>query len=130
VDTENYALKVAVRPGFVRFDRAYQTSPTTVILANNGLGPVSDLPGTTVVNPPPTVGDITHFAWNVNLTGDYKFTRSLAFRAGMGESVVRYRQNQVNPPGIGEPPYVSWLSKQNFINRGNWSYQVGPVFSF
>jgi hypothetical protein len=130
VETENYALKVAVRPGFVRFDHAYQTSPTSVILQNNGLGPVSQLPGMEVQNPPPTLGDITHFAWNVNLTGDYKVTGSVAFRAGIGEDLVRYRSNHVDPPGIGEPPYVSWLSKENFINRGNWSYQVGPVFSF
>ncbi|MGI8772088.1 MAG: hypothetical protein ACR2JE_11705 [Acidobacteriaceae bacterium] len=130
IDTENYALKLAVRPGFVRFDRAYQTSPTSIILRNNALGPVSQYPGTEVQNPPPTVGDITHFAWNFNLTGDYKVTDSVAFRAGIGENLVRYRSNFVNPPGIGEPPYVSWLAKENFINRGKWSYQVGPVFSF
>jgi hypothetical protein len=119
-----------VRPGFVRFDHAYQTSPTSIILQTNGLGPVSQYPGTEVRNPPPTLGDITHFAWNVNLTGDYKVTDSVAFRAGIGEDLVRYRSNQVNPPGTGEPPYVSWLSTENFINRGNWSYQAGPVFSF
>ncbi len=129
-DTEHYALKVALRPGFVRFDRAYQTSTTSIILRNNGLGPVSQYPGTEVQNPPPAAGDINHFAWNANLTGDYKVTNSVAFRMGIGEDLVRYRSNFLNPPGLGEPPYLSWLAKENFINRGNWSYQVGPVFSF
>lgn len=139
-ETEHYSFKAALRPGFVRFDRAYQSSLVSVVLPSHlpgipDFGPSPDAgqpggPGSIVVNPPPHVGNITHFAWNVNLTGDYKVTRSVALRAGIGENLVRYRSNKIDPPGIGEPPYLSWLSKENFINRGNWSYQVGPVFSF
>jgi hypothetical protein len=102
-----------------------------VVLPNNQLGPNRYVQtGTVVDNPPPQIGPITHFEWNVNLTGDYKLSHALALRAGIGEDLIRYRTNVVAAPGIGEPPYVSWLSHENFLNRGNWSYQFGPVFSF
>jgi hypothetical protein len=115
----------------VRWDREYTTSPTTVVLPNNQLGPDRYVQqGTTIRNPPPALGPITHFDWNANLTADYKLSETVALRAGIGEDLIRYRTNIVAAPGIGEPPYVSWLSRENYINRGNWSYQVGPVFSF
>lgn len=125
-DTDHYALRLAVRPGLIRFSRALQSSPVTVILPSH----LPDIPdvtppsagGTVVVNNPPAIGPIHHFAWNVNLTGDYKLTQYLALRVGIGEDLVRYRADQVDPPGIGAPPYLSWMSKQNFIDRGNWSY--------
>ena len=130
-ETEHYAVHVAVRPGFVRWDRALTTSLTTIVLPNNQLGPSRyDEQGTVIQNPAPQVGFIAHFDWNVNLTGDYKLTPTLALRAGIGEDLLRYRTNRVDPLGIGEPPYISFLSHENFINRGNWSYQLGPVFSF
>jgi hypothetical protein len=130
-ETEHYAIRLALRPGFVRWDRAYTTSPTTVVLPNNQLGPDRYVQeGTTIRNPPPASGPITHFDWNANLTADYKLSETVALRAGIGEDLIRYRTNIVAAPGIGEPPYVSWLSRENYINRGNWSYQVGPVFSF
>ena len=130
-ETPHYAVRVAVRPGFVRWDRAYVTSPTTVVLPNNQLGPDRYVEtGMVVQNPPPALRPIMHFEWNANLTGDYKLSPVLALRAGIGEDLIRYRTNVVAAPGIGEPPYVSWLSHENFINRGNWSYQMGPVFSF
>ena len=130
-DTEHYAVHLALRPGIVRWDRAFTTSPTTIVLPNNQLGPDRyDEQGTVTQNPTPQVGPIAHFDWNVNLTGDYKLTPALALRAGIGEDLLRYRTNRVTPPGVGAPPYVSFLSHENFINRGNWSYQVGPVFSF
>jgi|GEM_PF-7123877 len=127
-DIPNYTLRVAVRPGLVRFGRAWTTSPQTVILPSQLAG-IPDVPPSTsrtIVNPPPTTGPIHHFAWNVNLTGDYKLSRHFALRAGIGEDLVRYRTDEVVRPDIGRPPYQSWLSKQNFISRGNWSYQLGP----
>jgi hypothetical protein len=54
----------------------------------------------------------------------------VALRTGIGEDLVRYRTNVLAADGVGEPPYLSWLSRENYINRGNWSYQFGPVFSF
>lgn len=135
-NTERTTVRLAVRPGVIRFSRAWSSSPETVILPSQLPG-IPDVPpsssepdGTVIVNPPPSVGAIHHFAWNLNLTGDYKLTRHFGLRAGIGEDLVRYRTNQVDPPGIGNPPYQSWLSKENFLNRGNWSYQLGPAFYF
>jgi hypothetical protein len=131
-ETEKYALRLALRPGFVRFDRAWTSSPTSEILPSQipGIADVPPSTGKTVVNPPPAIGAIHHFAWNLNLTGDYKLSQHVGLRVGIGEDLVRYRTNQVDPPGVGRPPYYSWLSKENFINRGNWSYQLGPAFYF
>lgn len=133
VNTPNYALNVSVRPGFLQFNHAYLTSP-------------QENPGTT-----PEVGTITHFAWNLLLAGDYKLSRNLAIRAGLEETAVRYRHYCYDasgignpyplrwldqgtacgePPGIGKPPYITWLSHENFTNRGSWGYQIGPVVSF
>ncbi|HWF66672.1 MAG TPA: hypothetical protein VN670_05180 [Acidobacteriaceae bacterium] len=111
LDTENYALKLALRPGFVSFDNAYETSPNTDI-------------------PVPQQGQITHFTWNVAVSGDYRLSRHFAWRAELQNSVIRYRSAYVDPPGIGTPPYLSWLSHEYFVNRGNWVYQSGPVFRF
>jgi hypothetical protein len=110
-DTPNYSLKFLVRPGFVRFDDAYESSP---------------LPDA----PPPATGDINHLAWNLAISGDYRIARSLAFRTTFGNTIVRYRTEQPDPPGIGTPPYLSWLSHDNYINRGNWYFEAGPVFRF
>jgi hypothetical protein len=49
-DTEHYALKLALRPGFVQFDNAYETNPVA--------GSAE----------PPATGTITHFAWNAAVT--------------------------------------------------------------
>ncbi|WP_155987482.1 hypothetical protein [Pseudacidobacterium ailaaui] len=132
INTTNYALNLSLRPGFLQFDDAYLSSP------EEG-------------KPAPERGTITHFAWNILLAGDYKLTRNLAIRAGIEETLVRYRQacfdasgiGTPNPlrwlvqgtgcferPGTGRPPYQSWLSHEDFTNRGSWGYQIGPVFSF
>lgn len=132
INTQNYALNIAVRPGFVQFDDAYETSPQ---------------PG----EPTPEQGTITHFAWNFMLTTDYKLSKKFALRAGVGDTLVRYRQpcldgsgvglppllswldhgtSCTEDPGIGKPPYLSWLSHEDFINRGGVQVQLGPVFSF
>jgi hypothetical protein len=130
-ETEHYAIRVAVRPGFVRWDRAYTTSSTTIVLPNNQLGPDRYVQtGQVIENPPAKLGPILHFDWNVQMTGDYKLSSGVALRAGIGEDLVRYRTNVLAAEGVGEPPYLSWLSRENYVNRGNWSYQFGPVFSF
>jgi hypothetical protein len=130
-ETEHYAIRVAVRPGFVRWDRAYTTSSTTIVLPNNQLGQDRYVQtGQVIENPPPKLGPILHFDWNVQMTGDYKLSSGVALRAGIGEDLVRYRTNVLAAEGVGEPPYLSWLSRENYVNRGNWSYQFGPVFSF
>ncbi len=126
-----YAVRVAIRPRFVRWNRAYTTSPTTVVLPNNQLGPNRYVEtGRVIDDAPPKLGPILHFDWNANLTGDCKLSNTVALRAGIGEDLVCYRSNVVAAPGVGDQPYVSWLSRENYINRGNWSYQLRPVFPF
>jgi hypothetical protein len=107
LDTEQYALKFAVRPGFVKFDKAYLTSP----------GPD--------MNETPEVASITHFVWSFSVSGDYRIGRNFALRSTLGNSLVRYRTAEEDPPGTGDPP--SWRTHENFINRGNWSFAFGPV---
>lgn len=136
-----YSVHVAIRPGVVRFSNAYLTSPKIVIvegyppgIATTGgdapapVGPgVVDANGTTEE---PALGAIHHFVWDVNLSVDYRLNRHLGFRFGVNEEMVRYRTDKEDAPGIGTPPYLSWLSKQQFLNRSNYSVQMGPVFSF
>ncbi len=138
---QNYAVHLGLRPGVVRYSNAYETSPETFVIQTYPMGvgttqltPVGNTqPGVVDANGTPNepkLGDINHFVWSVNLSGDYKLTRYLAIRAGVNENLVRYRTDRVNAPGIGVPPYISWLSKENFINRGSYAFQLGPVFSF
>ena len=140
-DWRYWSAHAAVRPGMVRFSQAYLYSPVTFVV------PVTPTDIGTIASAPPTMpepgvidangtplepklGTINHFLWDVNVGVDYKLTNRLAIRMSVDEDLVRYRTDKVDPDGIGAPPYLSWLSKQNFINRGNHSYQLGPVFSF
>ncbi len=135
------AVHFAIRPGLVHFDRAYLTSPRPVTvttypqgIATHG-GDADSVPGPGVVDAngtpdQPQLGGITHFAWDFTLSTDWRLTPHLGFRFGLDDAIVRYRTDKVDAPGLGTPPYLSWLSKQNFINRSNVTLQAGPVFSF
>jgi hypothetical protein len=136
-----YAVNLSIRPGFVQWNDAYETSV-----------PLSTA---TVPAPPdaplPQTGTITHFAWNSLLAGDYKLTQHVALRAGIEETLVRYRNACVDSSGVGIPydlhflnhntacqvsagegtqPYLTFLSHKDFVSRGSWGIQLGPVFSF
>jgi hypothetical protein len=111
-ETKDFAIKLALRPGFVQFDDAYETSP---------------LPNAPT---PPATGTITHFACNAAVSTDYRISRNFALRGTLGETLVRYRTDVEDPPGIGTVPYLSWLSHENFVNKGNWTVEAGPVFRF
>ena len=136
-----YAVHVAMRPGVVRFSNAYlrspQLYPVTAYppgIATHG-GDADGLPVPGVINAngtadQPPLGPLHHFVWDWNLALDYRLTRRVAFRLGLEDAVIRYRTDKVDAPGVGEPPYVSWLSKEQYINRGNFTMQLGPVFSF
>ena len=134
--TRNYALNLSLRPGFVQFHNAYLTSP-----------PI----GESSPAPTPQLGTVTHFAWNFMLAGDYKFGQHFAMRAGIGETLVRYRDACLDSSGIGlsgdlrflshntpcqvsagegTAPYFTFLSHSDFISRGSWGVQIGPVVSF
>jgi hypothetical protein len=43
---------------------------------------------------------------------------------------VRYKSPVEDPPGIGKPPFLTWLSKDNYSNQSNWFAQTGPVIRF
>ncbi len=137
-----YAANLSIRPGFVQFDRAFLASQ-----------PLSTATVSAPADPPaPALGTVTHFAWNTMLAGDYKLTQHVALRAGIEETLVRYRNACLDSSGVGipydlhtlvyrgtacqvsagrgAPPYITFLSHQDFVNRGSWGVQVGPVFSF
>jgi hypothetical protein len=129
--TKNYALRLAVRPGFLRYDKAYQKSLTTTVIYPRYPGTTVDAAvGETSSNGAPPIGHVTHFVWNVSLSADYAVGHSFALRAAIQENLIRYRSSYVDPPGPGSPPYLSYLSQENFLNRGDWAYQIGPVFRF
>jgi hypothetical protein len=73
---------------------------------------------------------VVHAAATFMLSSDYKFSPTVAFRSSIGNTVVRYRSPVEDPPGIGHPPSLSWLSHDNFVNRSHWICEVGPVFRF
>jgi hypothetical protein len=109
-ETPHYALKASLRPGFVSYSQAYLAIPSST-------------------NPVPPIGRITHFATSLAINGDYGITRNLAIRGVIGNTPVRYLY-AISPPGIGEPPYVNWLSHNQFLTNENWTYQLGPVLRF
>ena len=109
--TAHFALKGSLRPGFLSYDRAYETSPVAG-------------------QPTPDIGRITHFTTALALTGDYVLNRHLALRGVFGNTPVRYRESRLAAPGPGKWPYLSWLSRENFLTTENWSYQAGPVLRF
>jgi len=110
IATPHYALKIALRPGFVSYDHAYTSFPSST-------------------NPEPETGRITHFATALAINGDYGITRNFAIRGVFGNTPVRYL-NYISPPGIGTPPTLHWLSHENFLTNENWTYQLGPVLRF
>jgi hypothetical protein len=136
-----YAINLSIRPGFLHWNNAYESSV-----------PLSTPSNPAPANPPqPTLGSITHFAWNAMLAADYKFNQHVALRAGINETLVRYRNACLDSSGvgisaplewlsydtpcqvsagIGKPPYLTFLSHEDFVNRGSWGLQFGPVFSF
>jgi hypothetical protein len=136
-----YALHLAMRPGMVAFSQAYLRSPVLYTVLGSPprvatIGGDADglpYPGVTDANgtpQQPPLGAIHHFAWDWQLAADYRLTQRIAFRIGIEDAVVRYRTNKVDEPGIGSPPIQSWLSKEQFINRGSFVLQLGPVFNF
>jgi hypothetical protein len=77
----------------------------------------------------PTV-DYAHTAVTLMLSEDFKVSHAMAVRYSLGDTIVRYRNPVDDPPGIGTRPYLSWLSKDEFENKSNWSAEAGPVIRF
>jgi hypothetical protein len=63
-------------------------------------------------------------------SNDYKLSKTVALRTSIVDTIVRYKNPIEDPPGIGKPPYLSWLSKDEYTNKSNWSCETGPVIRF
>ena len=105
------SLKASIRPGFLSYSRAYETSP---------------VPG----KPTPDIGRITHFIAALAVSGDVVVNRHLSLRGVIGNTAVRYRDSLVRIAPAQKPPYFNWLSRSLFITNENWTYQAGPVLRF
>lgn len=110
-ETPRYALKAAVRPGFVSYNDSYLAIPSKT-------------------NPVPATGRLTHFAAAVAIDGDYGITSHLAIRGLFGNTPVRYLDSYSPSVGNGHAPYFNWLSKENIETNENWTFQMGPVLKF
>ncbi len=107
---QHFALKVSLAPGFVTYSR---TGPT----------PTPDDPE------PPTTRQFT-FSATATIAADLRFTSHVGFRTSLDQMLIRYKSPYRDPPGIGTPPRISFLSHDNYINSTNWGVRVGPVFNF
>jgi hypothetical protein len=105
------AVRAAIRPGFLTYDKAYLTSP-----AKNG--------------PTPEIGRITHFITALAVSGDARISPRFAARFVIANDPVRYRSPKLTQPRPGQPPYLTWLSREIFITNENWSWQTGMVVRF
>ncbi len=63
-------------------------------------------------------------------SNDYKLNKTVAIRTSIADTIVRYKDPIEDPPGIGKPPFLTWLSKDEYTNKSNWSAETGPVIRF
>ncbi len=107
------SLSLAVRPGVVLEEAQ---GPVRFDAARNTYAAPTD--------------NTVHSAVTVMLSSDFKVNKVMGVRYSIGDTIVRYRDARRDPPGIGEEPYLSWMSKDNYTNRSNWIAETGPVFRF
>jgi hypothetical protein len=81
-------------------------------------------------DPNPSPARQFNFATTAALSAELRPTRQLAFRISVENTLIRYRSPFRDPPGIGSPPRLSFLSHDNYINSTNWGMNVGPVLRF
>jgi hypothetical protein len=113
-DRPQNTLSFTIRPGFV--NEQIQVPP----VLDTVRGTYSE----------PLTYTVNHTAASLTLSNDYKINRTLAIRSSFGATVVRYRTATRDPDGIGKPPYLSFLSHENFTNHTTWTWQGGPVVHF
>jgi hypothetical protein len=111
-ETPHNTLSFAVRPGFL----ITQVTPSVRSQGENDLE--SKQPQS-----------VENGAITLALSNDIKLSPLLSMRFSIGDTIVRTGtlDGQV---GIGSPPYLSWLSKEQYANRSTWSSAVGPVLRF
>ncbi len=102
--TKYYALKVGLAPGFASYSRT-------------GMNPSSPKRNYS-------------FAAAATVSGDLRFTDHIGFRATVTQMLIRVKSMERDPPGIGTPPRLSFLSHDNYVNTTNWGVQLGPVIRF
>ena len=107
-------LSLAVRPGFVK--------------EHASLSPTSDSSQSRYTEQ--LESTLSHAATTIMLSNDYKISKSFGLRSSFGVVFVRYRNAAKTPPGIGEPPYLSFLSHDSYTNRSTLTGEMGPVFHF
>jgi hypothetical protein len=100
-----FAVKVTLAPGFASYSKT-QSSP--------------DAP----------IGRIFNFSAVAALSGDLRFTGHFGIRVTAEQMLIRYKSADRDPPGIGTPPWLSFLSHDNYVNSTNWGMRIGPVFRF
>jgi hypothetical protein len=108
---QRFAVRAAIRPGFLSYDKALQWSPKPH-------------------QPAPSVGRITHFMTALALSGDVRFSPHFGARFVLANDPVRYREAGERPQGVGKEPHFNWLSHQIFLTNENWSYQTGMTVRF
>jgi hypothetical protein len=102
--TKHYAVKVGLAPGFASYSRT-GTDPSALKRNFN-------------------------FAAAATVSGDLRLTDHFGFRATATQMLIRFKSTDRDPPGIGTPPRLSFLSHDNYINTTNWGVQLGPVVRF
>jgi hypothetical protein len=109
----NNTLSLAVRPGLL-------TEPAPIPPASERIQ----------ISHAQTESNITHAATTIMLSNDYKLSSLVALRSSFGVVIVRDRNAVQTSPGIGDVPYLSWLSHDSYTNRSTWTCEMGPVFRF
>jgi hypothetical protein len=107
---KHFALRLSIAPGFASYSRTLST------------------PTPTDPHPPPT-RQFT-FSATATVAADVRFNNYLSFRTSVDQMLIRYKSPYRDPPGIGTPPRLSFLSHDNYINSTNWGLRIGPVFHF
>ena len=100
-----FTVKVTLAPGFASYSKT-QSSPNAPI------------------------GRVFHFSAEAALSGDLRLNEHFGFRATAEQMLIRYKSPDRDPPGNGTPPWLSFLSHDNYINSTNWGMRIGPVFRF
>jgi hypothetical protein len=107
---KRFAVKASLAPGFASYSRTQ--------------------PAATESDPNPGLRRSFNFSAVAALSGDIRFTRHFAIRASLEQMLIRFKSPIRDPPGIGTPPRLSFLSHDNYINSTNWGVSVGPVIRF
>jgi hypothetical protein len=107
---QQLAVKVSLAPGFASYSRS--------------------LPAPSAENPNPQPRRNFNFSTAGTLSVDIRLSRHFAVRTSLEQMLIRYKSTMHDPPGIGTPPRLSFLSHDNYINSTNWGFTTGPVFRF